>query len=280
MPDGGAAPYELNIGYVDAVASREGRMWALANDRDNSLCSSLWSVTTNEPSNVRVSRASIPHLIVDQLITIHIIHVFRIYYKVVIVMRFASAKVLAVAVPMACSSAQTQELPAGWQPAMLILQADTMTASPTGEGQVITLENVHPLVSIVSRLHESRHFDSAAIGGFAEHYNTCNDMKHTNDWWHEDGANARLIYAAGPDNGEAAHIRRHLPLVTNPNALDATRLAAIGAGSIALFIDEADFDPSGQSLVFQVFGPAHMVEGVYENVTLLAECLDVMSRAD
>jgi len=54
----------LNIGYVDAVASREGRMSALANDRDNSLCSSLWSVTTNEPSNVRVSRASIPHLMV------------------------------------------------------------------------------------------------------------------------------------------------------------------------------------------------------------------------
>ena len=209
-------------------------------------------------------------------------HAFRLHYKVVIVMRFASAKVLAVAVSMGFSSAQaqTQELPAGWQPAMLILQADTMTASPTGEGQVITLENIHPLVSIVSRLHESRRFDSTAIDGFAEHYNTCNDMKHANGWWHEDGANARLIYAAGPDNGEAAHIRRHLPLVTNPDALDTTRLAASRSGSIALFIDEADFDPSGQSLVFQVFGPAHMVEGVYENVTLLAECLDVMSRAN
>lgn len=190
-------------------------------------------------------------------------------------MKFALVWVSALALSTACSSAQaqTQELPAGWEPAMLILQADTMTASPAGEGQVITLENVHPLVSIVSLLHVSRYFDSAAIDGFAEHYNTCNDMKHANEWWHEDGANARLIYAGGPDNGAAAHIRRHLPLVTNPNAQDDARLAAIGAGSIALFIDEADFDPSSQSLVFQVFGPTHMVEGVYEDVTLLAECL-------
>ena len=188
--------------------------------------------------------------------------------------QLAALVAVGVAIPsLAMASGSPQTMPEGWQPAMLVLQSGSASVASTADGQTITMQGVHPLVSMTAGLHDQRMFDSASVGDFDAHFNACNDMKQANDWGHPDGANALLAYADGPDNGATAHYLQHVPLVTNAQAGNDARIGDPGAGSIPLYVGEAAFSGADQSLTFQLGDGAALADGDYTQVTLMAECL-------
>jgi hypothetical protein len=165
-----------------------------------------------------------------------------------------------------------QDLPPSWKPAMLTLHADSVTVTSTADGQTITLEDVHPLVSFAATLDTARSFDVFTVDSFDEHYNTCNDVKDSLGLWHQDGANALLIYAAGPDNGKAASYRQQAPIAMNPEAHNRTRTTEGGQGAMPLFIDNAEYVPTDRTMTFVVLEHTPLADGTYVNATLQAEC--------
>jgi len=188
----------------------------------------------------------------------------------------AGALICAIAAPLPVS-ASGRDLPDHWEPAMLLVSADTGIADASGDAVSLTLRRVHPLVTLVRSLHDDRHFDAYPITEFAESYNTCNAMKDELGLWHDDGYNALLVYANGPENGERASHLRYSPLVTSPQANNPERVFGGDHAAIPLFIKTAQFGADDRTLSLTL-APGQLVPGTYTGVLLKTECLDVLMR--
>ena len=155
-------------------------------------------------------------------------------------------------------------------PAMIVLHAEAAEVATGADGQTVTLLDVFPLAAVTAELGEKRQFHSFHVSDFAEGWNSCNDLKDEEALWHEDGTNALLEFASGPDSGDG--YRRFSPLYTAAGRDDATMVTDEAAGSVRLMLDDAAYDAAAASQTFAVRGGA-IADGRYEDVVLLAECL-------
>ncbi len=182
----------------------------------------------------------------------------------------AGVLICAIAAPLPAS-----DLPDHWEPAMLLVSADTGVADAGGDAVSLTLSSVHPLVTLVRSLHDDRHFDAYPVTEFAESYNSCNAMKDDLGLRHDDGYNALLVYANGPANGERASHLRHSPLVTSPHADNPERVYGGDHAAIPLFIETAHYDADDRTLSLTL-APGQLVPGTYAGILLKTECFDAL----
>lgn len=163
------------------------------------------------------------------------------------------------------------DLEAYGNPAVISWSAAQASFEETSGKNVIILSEVSSLATITTNLHKhhQRLFSAFPIAELAEAWNTCNDMKHAEGLFHEDGINAVITFdeATGLTT-ETEHLST-APLITSSKKAEPTVGSA--EGMMTLMLDDATF--SQGVLSFEIKGATSAMVGEISNVNISTECL-------
>lgn len=165
--------------------------------------------------------------------------------------------------------------PQGMRPAILTLGGESATIVTEGNKQYLSINNVHPLIMMVSSLGKHREFKAFSTKAYADSWNTCNDMKDKINLWHRDGHNAYITYGDGPENGQKSKYQTNSPLYTSKDATNPNYTTG-QMGAIPLRLHHAELNQNDNSIRFEMLSEAPK-NGVYRQVAVFAECIDAPS---
>lgn len=182
---------------------------------------------------------------------------------------FRSLKALAAScVLLAGGSALAAPALKDLDPAAIMITADSARVSVKNGKTRLELKNTAGVVSAVAALNGKRRFETFPLRELPQSWNSCNDMKDANKWWHDDGFNAAFQFDSGaaklPENAHFAKSR----LLTAPQNRDTTIAGAAGAAKLKLLHAEL----RGSTLAFEIAG-GKLTPGTYRRIGLLVECV-------
>ena len=174
--------------------------------------------------------------------------------------------ILSFFVMAGCASPSADQQDVFNDAAVISFHAAGATVETREASRRIRLDDVSALATISSHMHvqNERQFDAFPIGELPDAWNSCNEMKFRNGWFHDDSVNTVITFDMGvTDHGHLSTA----PLLTNEDDVKVV----MGGDEGVMFVMLTDAAYEHGSLSFAIAGDVD--DGTYVNVEFSTECL-------